>query len=67
MKISNTLDFELYHRLMKDGFNISYDNLNISYKLRVIQIQSQVFKNQNNLKFLKVYVKNIIKNTTEIT
>ena len=28
-------DFELYHRLMKDGFNISYDNLNISYKLRV--------------------------------
>ena len=28
-------DFELYHRLMGIGYNISYDKNNISYKLRI--------------------------------
>ena len=52
-------DFELYHRLIKLGYVISYDNKNISYKLRTHpdQISSSKFllqdKNLNNI--LRIY------------
>ena len=35
-------DFELYHRLIQDGFDISYDASNISYKLRAHRGQISV-------------------------
>ena len=59
-------DFELYHRLIKAKYNISYDKNNISYKLRVHSNsvsniyslkQSKLYKkifNDNNLKFYKI-------------
>lgn len=63
-------DFELYHRLMKAEYSISYDKNNISYKLRVHSNsvsnmhsleQAKLYKkifNDNNLKFYKISLLN---------
>ena len=68
-KYKYSQDFELYHRLMKNGYKISYDKNNISYQLRVhsnsissqqkpeqIRLYQQIFKD-NNIKF---YEQNIL-------
>lgn len=44
-------DFELYQRLIKNGFNISYDTSNISYKLRSHPDQISVKNNVRQLEF----------------
>ena len=63
-------DFELYHRLMGIGYNISYDENNISYKLRIHgnSISTKNKKEQqklhksifisNNKKYYKPYLLN---------
>ena len=63
-------DFELYHRLMSIGYNISFDKNNISYKLRMhggsistnnkkeqIQLYKSIFIS-NNKKYYKASLLN---------
>jgi glycosyltransferase involved in cell wall biosynthesis len=47
-------DFELYHRLMKNGYKISYDKNNITYQLRV---HSDSISNTQKPEQLRLYEK----------
>lgn len=46
-------DFELYHNLIGYGYNISYDNLNISYKLRLHSEQISTLKKSPQFNFFR--------------
>jgi glycosyltransferase involved in cell wall biosynthesis len=46
-------DFELYHNLIGRGFNISYDDLNLSYKLRVHGEQISTLKKTPQFNFFR--------------
>ena len=63
-------EFELYHRLMKNGYKINYDNSNTSYKLRIHDGQITKTKSQAQIdcfkqilsKYNNVYYKPNLKN-----
>ena len=64
-----TQDFELYHRLINLGYEISYDKHNITYKLRVHGDSISIKKNKKQIELYKsililynkkVYEKSII-------
>ena len=46
-------DFELYHNLIGRGYNISYDNFNLSYKLRVHGGQISTLKKSPQFNFFR--------------
>ena len=45
-------DFELYHRLMRNGYQISYDQYNITYKLRM---HSSSISNTKKIEQMEMY------------
>ena len=55
-------DFELYHRLMRSGYKISYDKNNTSYKLRVHSDSiSNIHKSEQRIQYRKIFNDNNIK------
>jgi glycosyltransferase involved in cell wall biosynthesis len=46
-------DFEMYHRLMDSGYKISYDKSNISYKLRIHNMQINAAHKSSQFVFLR--------------
>lgn len=55
-------DFELYHRLIRNGYEISYDKNNTSYKLRVhSRSTSKTHKSEQIIQYKKVFKDNNIK------
>ena len=55
-------DFELYHRLMRSGYKISYDKNNTSYKLRVHSDSiSSIHRSEQRIQYRKIFNDNNIK------
>ena len=55
-------DFELYHRLIRNGYEISYDKNNTSYRLRVHSNSiSNTHKSEQRMHYRKVFKDNNIK------
>jgi hypothetical protein len=50
-------DFELYHRLIHNGYNISYDKLNVTYKLRIHGDSISGLYSSEQIKMLKEVLK----------